>query len=350
MAQSPLAKGESAAADPLGAPDSSHPEALAHDWFLPVILCEGTVGASLDSVLAELRARARFTEAVKARLWDEVAAASGIDTITDLGQRLKLLENTLRFRLGILRPDRPSAWFREPLATSTGPFQTTLLSQAVLPPYDAERLPAVRDGLRRCWQEAAVTNWPWPSWSPSLWSILLEHRERYERIARLDLEPVGLRLDELPEGLPHQLESRALRAFLLNVRTELSNLKYRLEACFELLWAASAKLWAVQESQMAARTKPESGRSKRAGGVEDVRAAMKERRETTRRPILTPADLSALRFMGFRELPTPELLRQRYLELAKKFHPDRHSGRDEAFKTLVSAYGRLSERLPSAEP
>ena len=60
---------------------------------------------------------------------------------------------------------------------------------------------------------------------------------------------------------------------------------------------------------------------------------------------LSGADIDALRFMGFEEVPAPELLRQRYIVLAKQYHPDRHGGNENAFKRLSSAYSHLINRL-----
>jgi curved DNA-binding protein CbpA len=55
--------------------------------------------------------------------------------------------------------------------------------------------------------------------------------------------------------------------------------------------------------------------------------------------------MQAMQFMGFEELPSQTELRQRYLVMAKKLHPDRQDGRDEGFKVLSSAYERLLARV-----
>ena len=116
---------------------SGHPatsELLAGDWFLPAITCDGTVADSLTSVQSELSRKSAFARGLQHNLTSEGTA---VDRVTELMQRVKMLETTLRFRLGILLPERPQAWFRSPAATSTGPFQTTLIGEPIFAPYAA---------------------------------------------------------------------------------------------------------------------------------------------------------------------------------------------------------------------
>jgi hypothetical protein len=52
--------------------------------------------------------------------------------------------------------------------------------------------------------------------------------------------------------------------------------------------------------------------------------------------------------MGFDDYPSVESLRQRYLAMAKKLHPDLQGGNDGAFKILSNAYSHLARRLDTA--
>ena len=328
-------------------------DAALRDWFLPAIECQGTVSESLAAVLGELDRRAAFKSALKANL--ELENARGLDSVSELAQATRALENTLRFRLGILRPERPAAWFRAPAATSTGPFAKALLEEPVFAPYDPEDAETVRARLDAAWAERSAERLPFKDRSGCLWVTLLGLAARLERVTVLGGPFPGLRLDQLPDGLPPELESRPLRAFLLNVRGEVLATLDRLAACHRQLRETSDKLWCAQieETRRQRAEGPEPrpgtfgafarGRTHVAG---DLREEFKRRRAAAPlRPFLTPAEMDALRFMGFEDMPTADALRQRYLAMAKRLHPDRQNGDDQAFKILATAYAQLTDRV-----
>jgi hypothetical protein len=314
---------------------------LAGDWFLPAITCDGSVGDSLGSVLDELERKSAFARGLRQNL---TAAGSAIDRVTLLVQRIKLLETTLRFRLGILLPERPQAWFRAPATTSTGPFQATLIGEPVFAAYAAADVDMLQQGLETAWLERRCTGLPFAGNGASLWTTLLELNARLEEVVCLPAPFATLRLDEMPATLPPDLASRALNAFLLNVRNEIVAAQERLTACYSQLHETSAKLWHLQREQLKA---PRSGARHQA--AEELRAEFRRRRNVTPRPLLSAADARALEFMGFDELPPAEVLRQRYLQLARKLHPDLQGGSDLGFKTLASAYAQLSSRLDKGQ-
>jgi hypothetical protein len=227
------------------APDAA--PASARDWFLPAIEADGSVGDCLGAVLDELAARAAFVTAVRSAL--QGTQARGPDAVTDLTHRVRALENTLRFRVGVLRPDRPLAWFRPPAATSTGPFAATLIEEAIFAPYEVQDTERVRRELGTLWAKRADGPLPFRDGLPCLWRTLLSFNAELARLCRLGGPFDGLSLERLPDGLPPALESRALRAFLMNVRGEVLGVRERLQACFTQLWEASEKLWAVQLEQ-----------------------------------------------------------------------------------------------------
>jgi hypothetical protein len=316
------------------------PETGTRDWFLAAIEARGSVAQCLGAVLRELETRTQFVEVVQKSL-DE--SGTGADRVTLLGQRIKSLENTLRFRLGILRPERPGAWFRAPAATSTGPFASTLLAEPVFSFYKPMDVDQVRRGLRNSWERRSIQSLPFESGEPCLWRTLIQLAEEFERINKLPAPFESFTLKSLPQGLPPVLESRALRAFLINVSAELQDAEKRLTNCHGDLMQASEKLWDYQKEQSKYTFRRERERD-RSGPADDVRAEFKRRRQSAR-PLRSFRDSEALRFMGFDDLPSFELLKSRYINLAKQFHPDRHGGDEAKFKLLTKAYSHLNSRI-----
>ncbi len=346
-------------------------DAPPRDWFLPAIECNGTVSDSLTAVLGELAQRTNFIASLKACL--EASGGRGVDAVTDLSQRIRGLENTLKFRLGILRPERPQAWFRAPAATSTGPFSATLIDEPVFAPYEPWEAERVKRELYVLWSQRRAKQLPFRDDSDCLWRTLLQFNADFRRITELPAPFAGVTLEQLPDALPPHLDSRALRAFLLNVRNEVLGARERLDVCYRQLRDACEKFWTFQlDQEQRARPfgdKPQPppqaqhhqgqqnggsyGQSGRTNAQADsMREEFKRRRQTkTQAPsarLLSGADVDALRFMGFEDVPPPEVLRQRYIVLAKQFHPDRNGGNENAFKRLSSAYSHLINRVELA--
>ena len=324
---------------------SAVPSAQVKDWFIPAIESSGSVEHCLDAVLSELRSRSAFVTAVKGCLVSRSTA--GQDLLTSLAQRTKILVQTLDFRLGMIAPDRPQAWFRAPTATSSGPIATTLLPEPEFALEDIWDLDQLRSDLTEAWSKRSLPILPLLGESPSLWRTLLTLNRDLEALCVLP-EPYGnLRLDVLPDGLFPALESRPLRAFLLNVRQEILNARERIDECYARLLAASDNFWDSQKRNKGNR-KPRE-RVFGTGSSQSAARAREEFRQRRARAVrsvfLAPQDLQALQFMGFDELPSQVELRQRYLVLAKKLHPDRQGGKDEGFKVLSSAYERLLTRV-----
>ncbi len=323
---------------------TSQPSAASQprDWFLPAIESNADVGGCLDAVISELTSRAQFIHSIKTNLDQKLP--NGADTITSLGQKLKGLENTLRFRLGILRPERPQAWFRTPAVTTTGPFSSSVLNEPVFAPFDAAQSDKLKLEIIKCWEASSHKVYNFQDNSGCLWRTLLSLKWEHELICRLKAPYEQLRLDVLPDHLPEKFESRALRAFLINVRNEISAIRFRLDSCFEQLMATSVRFWDYQNKH-ASEAEPTIRRPQSNPAADSVRAEMRKRRATTQAQFLTPVDLNALKFMGFKELPNQVVLRQRYIELAKKLHPDRFGGEDQSFKQLSVSYNHLLERV-----
>ncbi|MBM4251637.1 MAG: J domain-containing protein [Deltaproteobacteria bacterium] len=320
---------------------SESADRLVNDWFLTAIVHDGPVASCLDAVIAELDSRRMFVDTIRKSLSGETLQ---VDAVTDLSQRIRALENTLRFRLPMLTVERPSAWFRAPAATTTGPFQAALLSEPVFAPYDGALVSQVEQALVKSWQMRDASSLPFAEDQPCLWTTLLRHNARLEQICKLPVPFVGLRLDELPDGLPTELQCRSVCSFLTNVRGELIAARERLSNCYQQLRECSLRLWLVQRREA---MEQDVRRQRSQRGAQDIRDEFRRRRSqaSTAAPLLAPADLEALRFMGFAALPAPGDLRQRYIAMAKKLHPDLQGGDDQGFKLLVNAYNRLTARV-----
>jgi hypothetical protein len=324
---------------------SAVPIGHVKDWFLPAIESSGSVGQCLDAVISELRTRVAFVSAIKGCLVRK--DCSGLDNLTQLAQRVKTLGQTLDYRLGILAPDRPQAWFRPPSAVSSGPFSSALLPEPVFSGDEIWNVEQLIAEISASWESKSVSNLSQIGDGPSLWRTLLTLNSELEEICILPEPYSDMRLDTLPDGLTLSLESRPLRAFLLNVRQEIINVREKIEDCKSRLWAASEPFWEAQKKSR----NPNRSRSRVFGSgssttADRAREEFRQRRHRVLRSVfLAPADMQAMQFMGFEELPSQTELRQRYLVMAKKLHPDRQGGRDEGFKVLSSAYERLLARV-----
>jgi hypothetical protein len=329
--------------DPTTLPDdTARAAALPRDWFLPAIESDAGVGGCLDAVIDELTSRAQFVHQIRQNLDQKLPGGS--DTITSLSQKLRSLENTLRFRLGILRPERPQAWFRAPAVTTTGPFSSSVINEPVFCAYDPAEIDKLQAELKRCWETSSNKVYTFQDSGSCLWRTLLALKWEHELICRLKAPFEDLRLDVLPDHLPAKFESRALRAFLLNVRTEILAIRTRLDACFQQLTECSVRFWDYQKKHMPETEPAYARRGQTNQAADSVREELRRRR-AQQAQFLTPGDINALKFMGFREMPNPSELRQRYIELAKKLHPDRFGGEDQSFKQLSHSYNHLLERL-----
>jgi hypothetical protein len=310
------------------------------DWFIGAIETRGTVDNCLGKVLEELNSRTSFVESLLSNI---VGGKAGGDQITEISAKIKSLENTLRFRLGILRPERPGAWFRAPAATSTGPFASTLLVEPVFALYKPEDVDTVRKKLKIAWDKKSLNGLPFDADEACLWRSLLKFSIDLENLNKLAAPFESYSLDSLPEGLTPVLESKALRAFLLNVSSEIKNSRAKLEGCYQQLLDASDRLWIYQKEQ-SKRLNRRDSRSPGQERIDDVRAEFKKRRNAAR-PLRNARDLDALDYMGFNEFPSVDGLKTRYLSMAKKLHPDAAGGSDDEFKILTKAYSHLNGRL-----
>lgn len=303
------------------------------DWFIPAIQSNGSVGESLSAVLELLDEKRRFLNGLIASIAEKSPGA--MDAVSDIGQRIRLLDNTLRFRLTILSPERKGAWFR-PATATTGPFKENLMPEPVFSAYNDDFYGRVRSGFSLCWEKRNLVDYPLSAKDPSLWKVLLSLNFELERIETLE---TGFpKLSELPIMLPAHLESRSLRAFLTNVRAEILSHRSRLADCYKMLLDASDRYWRFHATTASQKTT-------KSAGPNHEKAPLRDRRSPTtpRNRFKNSSDIEALKFMGFADYPKSDDLKQRYHSLALTMHPDRPTGNEQRFKMLTKSYKHLSK-------
>ena len=309
------------------------------DWFVGAIHFEGSVQDSLKFVASQLSRKHHFISQLQSKL---CSSDHDCDRLTKMGRDIKELENTLRFRLGILQPERPASWFRTIQRKDFGPFRSSMLVSPVFGDYEQEEFRSVQQGIKKSWAKSRMDLLPFDKTQDSLWKVLIEKRQQLTNLAIFESPFEDLNLDNLPEKLPADFESRSLRAFLINVRTEYLAIKDRLQLCYEQLWNSSERLWEYQEKLTKQEQERKSRESARQSGS-SKNTHRSQRKFFNRELGSTYAEVMAMRYMGFEKKPADEDLKKRYREMAKKFHPDR-GGDEESFKKLTEAYRRLSEK------
>lgn len=330
------------------------------DWFMAAITCNGAVDQCFAAVLTELERRSSFVRALRQTMRAEDTIEK--DLITLIGEKIRSLENTLSFRLGILSPEREASWFRQPSNRSAGPFASSLLTEPVFAPYEISLQAELKSKIRQQWARHEYKALPFKADSPCLWKTLLKLNADHEQAVTLSQPFETLRLDRLPDGLPPEFESTSMRAFLINVRAAAMQNRKRLNDCFRSLWAASDTFWEAQQKLHIKKTAHATGakegasardNSKRgfraSAGAQEMRDEFRRRRKEHQqsRAFMAFSHIvrDALEIMGFDEMPSADILRKRYLSLAKKHHPDCDGGSEDSFKQLAKAYDLLSDRL-----
>lgn len=323
---------------------SKNPEDLKNqvesDWFVGAIHFDGSVQESLKFVADQLSRKHTFIDQLQTKLCGN---SQDSDRLTRMGREIKELENTLRFRLGILRAERPASWFRTIQRKDFGPFRSSMLISPVFGDYLQEDFELVQESIKNSWSKSRVELLGFNKEQDSLWKVLLEKREQLTRLALFDAPFEALNFDNLPESLPAEFESRSLRAFLINVRTEYLSIKDRLQLCFDQLWSSSERLWEYQQ-QVVRKDNEAKARFRRRQSASSQNSRGSQRRFSDRELGSTYTDVIAMRYMGFEKKPADDDLKKRYREMAKQLHPDRQGGNEERFKKLTEAYRTLADK------
>lgn len=330
------------------------------DWFVVGGAQAQSLARALEETENSLSTRQRVVNELRARIgvdpnthlnWSsgDTAATAGLPA---LRHRVRAMENTLGVRLGVLRPEREGAWFRPTSQKTIGPFPTSIFEDPIFAAYSVGDAPRVREGIMAAWNERRrphVGEIPFNTKSACLWLTLLELNAQLSELVTLPADAGGLKLDAVPGHLSPSLESPNFRSFLVAVQADFVDVRGRLDRCYRQLLEASDRFWFEQWRRFKSAEKTTRESASAPNTARKVRDEFRRRRQTTGRSGLsgmrTIQDLDALAYMGFNDFPEKDELRTRYLDLAKKFHPDRHGGSETAFKRLTKAYSHLTKRL-----
>ena len=292
-----------------------------NDWFMPAIYASGSVEHCLDQVIQQEEARLLFLKALKSSLCD----GHSIDAITLLKSEASTLKKTLDVRLGVMDSSRFPAWFRSSTNTEWGPFPGHVIKDAVFNEFPRDRARKVRNEILSSWDSGAekISSM---SGGECLWSRLLRLNCRWHKICNLGTPYADLSLSELPEGLPDDFSSPALIGFLANVRGTVDEVRELLNDCFFDLFSIS------EDFLKAYYRKKTTGQS-----YSYQKSATYVSQELK----------SSLSFMDFTDVPSDmKLIRSRYLELARSYHPDVCGGDESLFKDLTFHYNNIIQSLP----
>lgn len=300
------------------------------DWFITALNEDRLEG--LNGLKACLEKRLSLVSAL-----EQAFNSENQDRLETTKNNIRSIEYTLNFRLGILRPERPAAWFRSPTTTSPGPFSGPLLAEPIFLNYDLSELEFLEEGLTLAWKKRDPRLIPFKDLSRCLWRTLISTAAELEELHRLPSPYQNLRFEDLNGKLAPDLQCDSIDVFLSELIRDLNEMTAQIEQCFEILFRSSKKLWDYQRQQR------QHFNRRGASQANDVRAEFRKRRQArTFKPATNHLDTQSLQFMGFDDFPSANSLRTRYLELAKKFHPDTISGSEVAFQQLNQAYSHLN--------
>lgn len=324
------------------------------DWFIGAIEANGSVRQCLQTLIGELDLK----KSVVCSLINNLHSndQSRTDDLTTLHNQCRQFQQTLSVRLSLLSPERETPWFRKSATHAVGPFTGSIFQDPVFFPYDLDHSTEVERSLVEAYEKSLLP--PTAIWSKEgqklfdrgdhcLWTRLLYYKKRFKSHCLLEIAPPPsslstktplfiLNLENIDDStpLPYVLESRPLRAFLLNIHNELRTIKGILDQNFHLLYESSGSFWAKQKNRP-----PKAN-------FDPSYFFSKESNSFPSKPLgLLPRERDSLKFMGFNELPNAAELRKKYRELAKKLHPDVQQGQDHSFKKLVESYKILQKKI-----
>ena len=315
------------------------------DWFLPAIEAEGGVSDCFAAVTASLDVKRNFIKSLRKKLCEFHGKST--DSISELEKKVKEVWDTLHFRIGMLSPDRPGAWFRVNMNQGPGLFNNGVLTEPIFGKYEANAAGLLEESLAKSFHDRTILTMPMDR-GGCIWLSLLKLNVSWDELDRLDRPFLGLRLSELPDALPLDLQTPSLIAFLDKVNEAHIRVRENLDSCYEKLMACSKEFWAFQNQNQkngagASSRKSRFHQQSKSKQAKDGDRARGARRASGRLPSVF--DMRALEFMRFDDFPNRQELRQRYLTLANDYHPDKPGGNEERFKQLSQFYSHLSHRI-----
>lgn len=330
---------------------------MSFDWFEPALQGSGSLAAGFERVIAMEECKLQFVRCLKAAVLSPVPHAP--DRIALLHQDVKVLDQTLQLRLGMLAMDRPQAWFRHSPATERGPFAATVYEEPIFTRFEEQRAVSIRHLLPELWRTGQLSCEAYDP-SNSVWGRLLLLKKKFAQLNQLPHPFADLTLDELPEALPDELQSPSLQQYTAQLNQRMRGCFRDLEGCFQMLWARSESfLYALHLQHLSARARAsqENGKGRgegaaREGASRGRQDPGKARGERTSRagaaresePKVPSALVAALQFMNFAATPPFSELRARYRIMAHSLHPDR-GGDENKFKLLTQHYQEILSTL-----
>ncbi len=320
---------------------------LSLDWFEPALQHAASLPLALDRVLCIEESKLQFARCLRVALCNPVP--HGLDRIAALAQDIRLLQQTFQHRLGILAIDRPQAWFRHSSTAERGPFAVAVYEEPIFSKFDESRAVAVRHLLPELWRNRQITCNEYDPAS-SLWGRLLQLNRRLEQINQLPAPFSDVRLDELPEAVPDELQTPALSRFGNQIAQRMKSCQKELEHCYEQLWSRSESfLYALHIQYLSNKARQQQHPKDSRQQQQNPRDSQQQHRQGARpeppKGPSVPSQVSeAMLFMEFPALPNFEDLRQRYRVMAHRLHPDR-GGSEDRFKLLTLHYKKLLQHL-----
>lgn len=327
--------------------DKSHSEpslqdARVSDWFVSATQPDVSLSAGLESVHSQLVRKQQFIEALRENLCGD--QKHELSTIHSLSRLAKQLDDSLQFRLGLLRPEREAAWFRPAASDAWGPFQSSMLRDAVLPQYNAEDFKKFRNFVTCAWRDRLPLTASFLKTKQSLMHTLLEANAQWARLAQLPDPFSHVNLVQDNQQTLNELSSPSLIVYLKQVRAALMQVRDHLDRIFAELLRRCEQLWSFQEQLLEQQDAIRKQRS-RNDQARQWRSEFRQRRQGASMKSSAAKYRAALKCLGFEKEPEPDELRSRYRQLAKRWHPDLNDGDDTVFKDVSAAYRLIQQHV-----
>lgn len=312
------------------------------DWFGKATQPNVSLGDGLDLVQNMLSQRQLFIAALRENLCG--AGDAEPSSIHALSRQVKQLDDSLQFRLGLLRPEREAAWFRPAASEAWGPFQSSMLRESVLPQYAAQDFKKLKNFIKCAWRDRLPLTATFLQAKHSLLHLLLEANAQWQRIAQLPSPFSSMNLAAEEISWPDELWSPLLVEYVAKVRMALLEVRSQLDRIFSDLCLRCEQLWSHQE-QLIEQQDAIRRQKSRNDHARHWREEFKQRRQGATMKSSAAKYRAALKCLGFDKEPDPEELRSRYRQLAKRWHPDLNNGDDTVFKDVSAAYRLIQHHV-----
>ena len=299
---------------------------LKSDWFCGAYE-QKSVDSGLKLVESTTRQRLVFVESLRKSL---KGSSSGEDSISELIAKTEKFQKTLELRLPLLDYKRKDSWLREYTNNmSQAFFSTEISSHPVFLSFKLENSKALLRQIYLAWDNKK-------SHLASLFNVgdcllldLLRLNETWHHIDSFSELFPSLKLSQYDGKVNSFVDSKALDAYLLNVRKHLLMARKDIDSSFEYFMDHAHPFL---KHQIKLSREFEESRSKFYKHNDDFSKGS------------TPYE-KAMKFMGFTRQPQKEELKKAYRLLAKKYHPDCPGGSAEMFKLLSESFQQIAAKI-----